>query len=128
MRLQEVSADRGAVRADVLTLYLRLLPKEFFAQVRKQEKLRRQNNRIYTDAVVIWLMILQQLCEASMEAAVLELLRTLPPEVPAAALQASASQHGGPRPQIVQEHGIVQPSAAGITIDDRGTGVWTGRF
>jgi hypothetical protein len=80
MRLPDVASGLGAVSSDVLSLYFRLLPKEFFAQVRKQEKLPLQNNRIYTDAVVIWLMILQQLCEGSMETAVLELLRTLPPE------------------------------------------------
>ena len=79
-RAVRFSVGVSAAPADVLSLYLRLLPKEFFAQVREQEKLRQPNNRIYTDAVVIWLMILQQLCEASMEAAVLELLRTLPPE------------------------------------------------
>ena len=70
----------GAAAPDVLSLYLRLLPLEFFAQVREQEKLRRQKNRVYTDAVVIWLMILQRLSRGNMETAVLELLRTLPPE------------------------------------------------
>jgi hypothetical protein len=69
-----------AASADVLSLYLRLLPAEFFTQVREQEKLRRQNNRVYTDAVVIWLMIQQRLSGGNMETAVLELLRTLPPE------------------------------------------------
>ena len=64
----------------MLSLYLRLLPAEFFAQVREQEKLRHQNNRVYTDAVVIWLMIQQRLSGGNMETAVLELLRTLPPE------------------------------------------------
>ena len=73
-------AGLGAAPADVLSLYLRLLPAEFFAQVREQEKLRRPNNRIYTDAVVIWLMILQRLSGGTLETAVLELLRTLPPE------------------------------------------------
>lgn len=75
------AADRlRAAPADVLSLYLRLLPAEFFVQVREQEKLRHQNNRVYTDAVVIWLMILQRLSAGTMETAVLELLRTLPPE------------------------------------------------
>jgi len=76
--LEEVRA--GAAPADVLSLYLRLLPLEFFAQARKQEQLRGQNNRVYTDAVVIWLMILQRLSGAAMETAVLELLRSLPAE------------------------------------------------
>jgi len=75
------AADRLSTGpADVLSLYLRLLPPEFFAQVREQEKLRGPNNRIYTDAVVIWLMILQRLSRGTLETAVMELLRTLPPE------------------------------------------------
>lgn len=73
-------ARLGGAPADVLSLYLRLLPPAFFAQLRQQERLRRQNNRVYTNAVVIWLMILQRLAGGSMETAVLELLRTLPPE------------------------------------------------
>lgn len=78
--LEEVAARLGAAPADVLSLYLRLLPAEFFAQVRKQQELRLQNNRVYTDAVVIWLMLLQRLSGGTMETAVLELLRTLPAE------------------------------------------------
>jgi hypothetical protein len=70
----------GGASADLLSLYLQLAPLKFFLQVRQQKQLRRQNNRIYTDAVVIWLMILQRLSGASMELAVLELLCTLPPE------------------------------------------------
>jgi len=64
--------------ADLLSLYMRLLPLEFFVQVRQQQQLRRQNNRVYTDAVIIWLMVLQRLCGGTMEDAVLELLRSLP--------------------------------------------------
>jgi hypothetical protein len=79
--LEQVTARLGAASTDVLSLYLRLLPAEFFAQVRKQEQLRRPNNRVYTDAVVIWLMILQRLlANGSMEMAVLELVRSLPQE------------------------------------------------
>jgi hypothetical protein len=78
--VEQLTARLGAAAADVLSLYMRLLPLEFFVQVRQQQKLRRQNNRVYTDAVVIWLMILQRLFGGSMEAAVLELLRSLPPE------------------------------------------------
>src|SRR5262249_22391370 len=73
-------ARLGAAPADVLSLYLRLVPPASFAQLGQQERLRRQNNRVYTNAVVIWLMILQRLADGSMETAVLELLRTLPPE------------------------------------------------
>lgn len=76
--LEKVAARWGVAPAHVLSLYMRLLPAEFFAQVRQLEKLRRQNNRVYTDAVVIWLMILQRLSAGTLETAVLELLRTLP--------------------------------------------------
>ena len=73
-------AGVGASPADVVSLYQSLLPAQFFAQLREKEKLR-QNNRVYTDAVVIWLMILQRLVEnGTLETAVLELLRGLPEE------------------------------------------------
>ena len=78
--LEELAPRLGAVPTDVLSLYLRLLPAEFFAQVWEKDKLRRQNNRVYTDRVVMWLMILQRLSVGTMETAVLELLRTLPAE------------------------------------------------
>ena len=78
--LEELAARLGAVPTDVLSLYLRLLPAQFFAQVREKDQLRRQNNRVYSDAVVIWLMILQRLSGGTMETVVLELLRTLPRE------------------------------------------------
>lgn len=74
------AADRNGASTDVLSLFLRLLPAEFFVQARQHAQLRRQNNRIYSDQVVIWLMILQRLLGATLETAVLELLRTLPPE------------------------------------------------
>jgi hypothetical protein len=77
---QDVTARLGAAPADVLSLYMRLLPLEFFGQVRQQQQLRRQKNRVYTDAVIIWLMVSQRLCGGTMETAVLELLRSLPPE------------------------------------------------
>lgn len=74
-----VEASLGASRADIVALFLRLLPPEFFTQLRRQQQLRRQNNRIYTDGVVIWLMVLQRLlANGSLETAVLELLRGLP--------------------------------------------------
>lgn len=76
-----VEASLGASRADVLALFLRLLPAEFFTQLRQQQSLRRQNNRVYADAVVMWLMIVQRMsANASLETAVLELLRGLPQE------------------------------------------------
>jgi hypothetical protein len=75
------AATLRVVPEDVLSLYLRLLPAKFFVQLRQGEKLRRQNNRVYTDAVVIWLMILQRLMgNGTLETAVFELLRGLPSE------------------------------------------------
>ncbi len=73
-----IPACLGAWPADVLTLYQRLLPAEFFEQLREKEKLR-ENNRVYTSAVVMWLMIAQRLQgNGTLETAVLELLRGLP--------------------------------------------------
>jgi len=64
--------------AGVLALFLQLLPAEFWDQMRRRQK-RRQNNRVYTLAVVTWLMIVQRLQgPGTLQAAVLELLRDLP--------------------------------------------------
>jgi len=58
-------------------LYQRLLPASFLESF---EKHKRQNNRVYTFLVVMWLLIGQRLQPlASLETAVLELLRGLPP-------------------------------------------------
>ena len=65
-------------QADVLSLYRRLAPAPFLQRLCRQAGLR-QNNRIYTLAVVLWLMIGQWLeGHGSLEQAVLELLRGLP--------------------------------------------------
>ncbi len=56
----------GAATADILSLFLRLLPAGFFARLRREKKLR-ENNRIYNAAVVMWLMTQQRLqgeCDA----------------------------------------------------------------
>ena len=86
----------GASRADVLALFLRVLPPEFFAQFQEKQELR-QNNRVYNYAVVIWLMIVQRLHgNGSLETAVLELVRGLPKDFwpqPCKRLQ-SAGQDG----------------------------------
>jgi DDE family transposase len=67
----------GAATADVLSLFLRLLPAGFFARLREEEKLR-ENNRIYNAAVVMWLMTQQRLQgNASLESGVQELVRGL---------------------------------------------------
>jgi hypothetical protein len=64
--------------ADALSLYRRLLPAAFW-DLRRREADLRQNNRVYTLAVVTWLMISQWLQSHSpLEHAVLELLRGLP--------------------------------------------------
>jgi len=68
----------GTTPADVLSLYLRLLPVGFLQQLRQKEKLR-ENNRVYNQSVVMWLMIAQRLqgC-GTLETGVLELLLGLP--------------------------------------------------
>lgn len=64
--------------ADVLSLYQQLLPAAWLQQLQRQIGLR-QNNRIYTGLVVMWLFIAQRLHGgASLESAVLHLLRGLP--------------------------------------------------
>jgi hypothetical protein len=72
-------AGLEASPADVLSLFLRLLPAQFFTQLREKEQLRRQNNRVYSDSVVLWLMIVQRvIANGTLETAVMELLRGLP--------------------------------------------------
>jgi hypothetical protein len=63
-------------------LFLRLLPREFLDDLRQKEKQkRRENNRIYNTAVVMWLMITQRLQgNGTLETGVLELVRGLPKE------------------------------------------------
>jgi hypothetical protein len=59
-------------------MYQRLLPAPFVQQLQDQAGIR-QNNRVYTFLVVMWLLIVQRLHGgASLETAVLELLRGLP--------------------------------------------------
>ena len=61
----------------VLALYLRLLPAAFWDPIQRQEP-GRHYNRVYTLAVVMWLMIWQRLHNGTLETAVLELVRALP--------------------------------------------------
>ncbi len=64
--------------SDVLSIFQRLLPASFVQRLQHEAGIR-QNNRVYTPLVVLWLLIFQRLQGAvSMEAAVLELLRGLP--------------------------------------------------
>jgi len=68
----------GTAPADVLLLYLRLLPVEFMQQLRQKAELH-ENNRIYNHSVVMWLMIAQRLQGGgTLETGVLELLLGLP--------------------------------------------------
>jgi hypothetical protein len=63
-------------KSDALSLYRRLLPAAFLESLPEPK---RQNNRVYTAVVVMWLLIAQRLKPlASLETAVLELLRGLP--------------------------------------------------
>lgn len=61
----------------MLSLYRRLLPNEFFEELRQGGTLR-EHNRVYTAAVVIWLMIAQRLQgQTSLAMGVLELVSGL---------------------------------------------------
>jgi putative transposase len=74
------AASEAVLRADVLSLYLRLLTGEFLEQVLRQEGVR-QNNRLYNPLVAIWLMVYQRLHgNVSMERAVANVVHGLPPE------------------------------------------------
>jgi hypothetical protein len=68
----------AAYQADALALFQKLLPLEIFLAALKQAQVR-ENNRVYTSAVVVWLMICQRLqVQGTLESAVLELLSRLP--------------------------------------------------
>jgi hypothetical protein len=77
-QLSAALEGNAAIDADVLAAFHRLLPAEFIAQALRQAEVR-ENNRVYTSAVVMWLMVWQRLqSQGTLEAAVLELLRSLP--------------------------------------------------
>jgi hypothetical protein len=82
----------------VLSLFQRLLPASFVQRLQHQAGLR-HNNRVYTPQVVLWLLIVQRLDGgASLETAVLALLRGLPASFwprPCKRLQ-NWRQHGTP--------------------------------
>jgi putative transposase len=72
------SAVTVPYQADVLTLFQQLLPLDVFWAALKQAQVC-ENNRVYTSAVVVWLMIRQRLqVQGTLESAVLELLGGLP--------------------------------------------------
>jgi putative transposase len=69
---------RLPLSGNVLGLFLLLLPAAFFEELRRKQNIR-QNARVYTAGVVLWLMIAQRLHSGgSMQTAVLELARGLP--------------------------------------------------
>jgi len=69
---------RLPLNADVVGLFLGLLPPAFFDELQRKQNIR-QNARVYTMGVVLWLMIAQRLGSGgSMQTAVLELARGLP--------------------------------------------------
>src|ERR1700683_472534 len=76
---QECSgAGSGVLSADWLALFQRLLPSEFVTAALRRAQVR-ENNRVYSSAVVMWLMVWQRLqAQGTLEIAVLELLRSLP--------------------------------------------------
>jgi hypothetical protein len=102
--------------ADVLSLFVRLLPPEFFAQLRKKEKVR-ENNRVYTQAVVIWLMIVQRLLgNGTMETAVLGLVHSLPEDFwpqPCKRLQAGP---GNQKPNLSSNTGSYNKARQGLPL------------
>jgi len=91
--------NEAGLKPEVLALFLHLLPPEFFSAALRQAKVR-ENNRIYTSAVVTWLMILQRLqAQGTLESAVLELLRGLDASFwpqPCKRLE-QAAEEGGPK-------------------------------
>jgi hypothetical protein len=73
-----VEATGACYKADVSALFHQMLPFEFFQAALREAKVC-ENNRVYTSAVVVWLMICQRLqAQGTLESAVLELLGGLP--------------------------------------------------
>jgi hypothetical protein len=82
-----------------LALFQKLLPLDIFWAALRQAKVR-ENSRVYSSAVVVWLMICQRLqAQGTLESAVLELLGGLPSSFwpqPCKRLEATAGE-GGPK-------------------------------
>ena len=93
------STAAAPYQADVLALFQKLLPLKVFLAAQNQAKIR-ENNRVYTSPVVVWLMICQRLqAQGTLESAVLELLGGLPGSFwpqPCKRLE-EAAEEGGPR-------------------------------
>jgi hypothetical protein len=90
---------KAPYKADLLAMFQQLLPIEFFWAALRQAKVR-ENNRVYTSAVVVWLMICQRLeAQGTLESAVLDLLVGLPRSfwpMPCMRLE-QAAEEGGAR-------------------------------
>jgi putative transposase len=95
----------GTAPGDIRSLYQRLLPFDFLDQLRQNGSVR-ENNRIYTVLVVMWLMIAQRLQgNATLQWGVLELLCGLPASFwpsPCKRLQVGAQ---GERPRLSSNTG-----------------------
>jgi hypothetical protein len=82
-----------------LALFQKLLPLDSFWAALRQAKVR-ENSRVYSSAVVVWLMICHRLqAQGTLESAVLELLGGLPSSFwpqPCKRLEATAEE-GGPK-------------------------------
>lgn len=93
------ASESEAWKGDALALFQRLLPAEFLRGA-LQKAGAEENNRVYTSAVVMWLMIWQRLqAHGRLDSAVLELLGGLPASFwpdPCKRLE-DAAQEGGQR-------------------------------
>src|SRR5271156_3435604 len=75
---QECGGAGSVLSADWLALFQQLLPSELVMEALRRSQVR-EHNRVYTSAVVMWLMVWQRLqAQGTLEVAVLELLRSLP--------------------------------------------------
>src|SRR5438876_405939 len=94
------------LQANVLVLFQQLLTAEFVSAVLREAKVR-ENNRVYTSPVVMWLMVWQRLqAQGTLESAVVELLRGLPSSFwphPCKRLTEAVEEEGRSCP-ITQEH------------------------
>jgi putative transposase len=108
-------ATSPALQADVLALFQQLLPAYFFWEALHQAGVR-QNNRVYTAAVVIWMMTAQRLHNGTLQTAVLDLLRGLPASFwpdPCKRLQCSVGQEA---PNLSSNTGAYHQARKGLPV------------
>jgi len=114
--LDASSAVTTPYQVDVLALFQKLLPLEFFWAALKQATVR-ENNRVYTSGVVVWLMICQRLqAQGTLERAVLELVGGLPSSFwpqPCKRLE-EAAEGGGPR--LSKQTGAYNKARQGLSL------------